>query len=96
MKHNSRAIGSILEKVLQDINADELVAQKRILTEWETLFDSSIGKICRPVQFTQENELILEAISESWKEELLQVRPLIINVLKSKFNHLKIKNIKII
>ncbi len=96
MKHNSRAIGSILEKVLQDIHADDLVAKKKIISEWDSLLNSTISKVCRPVQFTKDDVLILEAISESWKKELKNVCPLIMEALKSKFNRLKIKEIKII
>ena len=96
MKHNVKAIGSILENVLNDINADDPIAKKKIISDWQDLFDSTIGKVCRPVQFTEHDVLILEAISESWRNELKNVKPMIITALKSKFNRLKIKDVKII
>ncbi|RLD17091.1 hypothetical protein DRI50_00265 [candidate division KSB1 bacterium] len=96
MKHNTRSIGSILESVLRDINADDPVAKKRIINEWQEIMDPRISKVCHPVNFTENNVLILEAISESWKNELINLKPIIMKTLKSKFNQLKIKDIKIL
>ncbi len=96
MKHNVKAIGSILETVLKDINAEDPIAKKKIISDWQDLFDSTISKVCRPVEFTEDDVLILEAISESWKNELKNMKPIILTALKSKFNRLKIKDIKII
>ncbi len=95
MKHEPEKIGKILEFVLKDINAFEDFSKLNILNNWETLVDRKISRICRPVQF-EGNILVLEAISEGWKKELLKIKFEIIRILKSKFKQLKIEDIKIL
>ncbi|NOX90829.1 MAG: DUF721 domain-containing protein [Calditrichaeota bacterium] len=95
MKHEPEKIGKILEFVLKDINALEDFTKLNILNNWETLVDKKISRICHPVQF-EGNILVLEAISEGWKKELLKIKFEIIRILKSKFKQLKIEDIKIL
>lgn len=95
MKHNVRKIGTILESVLKDINAYDNVNKLLILSNWNDLVDPKISRVCRAVKF-EKDVLILEAISESWKNELISLKPQIIRILKEKFNQLEIKEIKIV
>ena len=96
MKHNVRDVGSILKSLLKNINAEDPVAKKIIINEWQNIIDPKISKVCYPISFSDDNVLILEAISESWKNELVNLKPLIMKTLKTKFNQLKIKDIKIV
>ncbi len=95
MKHKPKKIGTILEYVLKDIHAYDNVNKLLILTNWKEIVDPKISKLCRPVKFEQD-VLILEAISESWRDELLNLKPMIIKLIKQKFNQLNINDIKIL
>ncbi len=95
MKHKVQKIGTILQSVLKDINADKDINKLYVLSNWHKIMVPEIANLCRPVKF-EGDILVLEAISESWRNELKNLRPQILAIINKKFNHVKIRKIKII
>ena len=95
MQHKSKPIGKILQSVLKDINAYDNFIKLWILQNWNEAMIKPITQICRPVKFDGD-VLIVEAISESWANELQRFKREMIDILNRKFNHLNVKDIKIV
>lgn len=95
MKHNVKSIGTVLQSVLKDIDAYDNFIRLWILQNWDEVFDKNITQICRPVKF-EGDILVLEAISESWANELQKFKNKMIYSLNTKFNQLNVKDIKIV
>ena len=95
MNHKAKSIGTVLQSVLKDIDVYDNFIRLWILQNWDEVFDKNITRICRPVKF-EGDVLVIEAISESWANELQQFKKKMIYSLNSKFNQLNVKDIKIV
>ncbi|MCD6375388.1 MAG: DUF721 domain-containing protein [Caldisericaceae bacterium] len=95
MNHKAKSIGTVLQSVLKDIDVYDNFIRLWILQNWDEVFDKNITRICRPVKF-EGDVLVIEAISESWANELQQFKEKMIYSLNSKFNQLNVKDIKIV
>ncbi len=95
MKHEPRPLKNVLHSVLKEIDAYDDYLRYWLLQHWNEVMEDPIAKVCRPVKF-QGNTLILEAISESWVNELENYKNRIKYLLNTKFKRLKIEKIKII
>jgi predicted nucleic acid-binding Zn ribbon protein len=86
---------SILQNVLKKYDLTEAVDGELLFNRWETLVGEKISKQCKPVKF-KDGELVIQAKTNIWKQELAQRRDDLLNLLNGRIKSSLVKKIKII
>jgi predicted nucleic acid-binding Zn ribbon protein len=86
---------SVLQNVLKKYDLTEAVDSENMINRWSELVGEKISKQCKPVKF-EDGELIIQAKTNIWKQELAKRRDDLLNLLNGRIKSSLVKKIKII
>lgn len=88
-------ISTVLKSILDKYHLSDAIEKEQIFSNWEKLVGKDIAKMCKPVNF-ENNELTLQAKNTVWREELATRQKDLLNLLDGRIKSSLIKKIKII
>lgn len=86
---------SVLHNLLKKYDLNEAVVHQQIFDRWELFVGEKISKQCKPVEII-DNELVIKAKNNIWKQELGQRQDDLLNLLNAKIKSTLVKKIRII
>jgi len=95
MKTNFISLRDSLKSVLSSYGLQEVYYFTFIKKNWADLLNEKLAKISKPVKL-EKNILIIKVGSESWKNEFLTRKQMVIEMLNQKLKDYSIKGIEII
>ena len=88
-------VSTVLKTIMNKYQLTEEILKEQIFANWESLVGKEISKMCKPVEFN-DNELILRAKNTVWKQELATRQKDLLNLLNGRIKASLVKRIKII
>ena len=88
-------VSTVLKTIMNRYQLTEEIMKEQIFANWESLVGKEISKMCKPVEFN-DNELILRAKNTAWKQELATRQRDLLNLLNGRIKSSLVKKIKII
>ena len=88
-------VSTVLGTILKKYQLTDEINKEKILNNWEALVGKEISKMCKPVDFNN-NELTLRAKNTIWKQELATRPGDLLNLLNGRIKSSLVKKIKII
>lgn len=89
------SIGESLKHILKDYNLEARFNEQFIVQNWTSIIKNPMVNILKPVRL-EESVITLQAISESWKKEMMLKKKEIIKIINSSQDKIKIDDVLII
>lgn len=81
----TKAIRSVIEQVINDLQLGRTLLQYRVLEEWGTYVGGRIAQVTTPERVV-DGKLIVKVKSSAWRNELTFMKKEILSRINSKFN----------
>lgn len=87
-----KKVGSILDKVMQDLGLSKRYSEQKAVLFWKKLVGKRILKKTKPL-YARNGKLVVEVENSVWMNELLFLKPKIIEKLNSEIGKCVIEDI---